>query len=179
MIYAFIYSCQNWTGAQQTPNRGLFSNWLHQMIQQQCIPTDACVPTARWCCQPGHVSFLQPPSSDLQHTIRSALLWSAGGGKDTKMCCFLLSAQRNSKNKSCKLSVRVTSASISQRYSWKVDSQNYIISINMEFKMYYSSAFWKGTAWKLKKLLESNNSWIETKAWNLQSSECLLQFPLH
>lgn len=42
-LHFFFYSCQNLKkGAQQTPNRDLFSNWLHRMIQQQCVPTEAC-----------------------------------------------------------------------------------------------------------------------------------------
>lgn len=67
------------------------------MIQQQLITMEACFPTALWPWRPGHVPFLRPPSADLQHTIRSVLLWSAGGGTDTKMCHFVLSAGSNSK----------------------------------------------------------------------------------
>lgn len=58
------------------------------MIQQQLITMEACFPTALRCCRPGHVPFLRPPSADLQHTIRSVLLWSAGGGTDTKNVSF-------------------------------------------------------------------------------------------
>lgn len=95
------------------------------MIQQQLITMEACFPTALRCCRPGHVPFLRPPSADLQHTIRSVLLWSAGGGTDTKVCHFVLSVGSNSKTH---FPVRPI-----KKIIWKILFFFYCMSMKMDF----------------------------------------------
>lgn len=102
------------------------------MIQQQCIPTEACLPQ-----RVGSVSQDTSPSCSHLHLTcktQSDQHYFEALEEEIKLKCvvFFFQLDKTVKQES-KLTVGVSSSSISQRYRWKMDSKDNITSMNMAF----------------------------------------------